>query len=440
MLNIATALPVTVTLAKNLQDYSLVNRGVLDTLGAAVPMVALARNENERREKILDRSIVIGSAFLLAPVHAWLIMRAVAKRSNIAHQLMTLSYKDLQSVESLKLGIQKLTQTVIPPLDLGKFHKKLNLPRHINEALRKKLINAKTYMLIPDLITECLIFANLGWMTNFFTLKLTGKHQFTGEMSAVPEKALDDLYQEDSEFQNDEGSRKLLTVGAAFAVPIALGLFLRKAMMTVPKKTGVLGRLLRKLKENAFYFDYKKGVWMSLSTLGVVIAMQFLGQVLAARSERERRENLIREGMLNVVFFWGNALWMRLISKSIFKRLKIPVETSIQKVMEKAPAGLKRKAGTIASVSYLGSFVLNTLSLSGVVVFNNHLTTQQVREDSAKLHAKNFLKLYGHGELRQKKLFAQYGFSKATLSSNDYNRLRGGQYHLRQSNRQAELQ
>ncbi len=389
-------MPTSVALTQKLQEYSLVNRGVLDTLGAAVPMVMLARNEEERREKMLDRTIVIGSAFVLAPLHAWLIMRGVARRHGIAPALMKLSYAELQSVEALKKGLHRLRS------------QKINVPGvpAIDEALRQTLVKAKTQMLVPDLIIECLIFASVGWITNFFTRTLTGKHQFTGEKSAVSEDALDELYENEAAFQQDERWRKLLTTGMALVAPIGLGWLLQKALLT-PKK--VLGILFQKIREKAHYFDYKDGIWMSMPTLGVVVCMQFLGQVMAARSERERRENLIREGMLNFVFFWGNALWMLLLSKMLFKPLKIPVETAIRKVIDRAPAGLKQKAGKIASAAYLTSFLLNTLTLSGVVVFNNRLTTRQVREDAAKLYAKKLTQLHQTGgAVKHKKPFEQY--------------------------------
>ena len=41
--------------AMYLQEYDLVSRGILDTLGAAIPIISLARTPQERKEKILAR-------------------------------------------------------------------------------------------------------------------------------------------------------------------------------------------------------------------------------------------------------------------------------------------------------------------------------------------------------------------------------------------------
>jgi hypothetical protein len=51
------------------QDRPLLNRAVLDTAGYAAPSIALTRDPVERKEQTLDRILVIGSAFFLAPRH-----------------------------------------------------------------------------------------------------------------------------------------------------------------------------------------------------------------------------------------------------------------------------------------------------------------------------------------------------------------------------------
>ncbi len=99
------------------------NRGILDTLGAAVPYISLARNPQERREKIVDRSIIIGSAFVLAPLHAWFFMRAMAKTLRIQPELMRVSFSHLKNTETLKQGLASLRR------EIPKLRKKVLVPR-----------------------------------------------------------------------------------------------------------------------------------------------------------------------------------------------------------------------------------------------------------------------------------------------------------------------
>ena len=89
-----------------LQTYPMVNRGVLDITGAAGPMIALARNKTERKERILERSIVIGSVFGLAPLHAILFRSLESWRIKLPRSTMGISFRNLTSETDFKHSLQ----------------------------------------------------------------------------------------------------------------------------------------------------------------------------------------------------------------------------------------------------------------------------------------------------------------------------------------------
>ena len=279
-----------------IQEHDLVSRGVIDTLGTATPIIGMARTPQERREKIIDRIVVIGSLFILAPLHAWVLMQGAAKINRIPSALMALSFKQLQGPKTLQHALRTLSQKA-PVL---KRIASLSNTRQL-EQLRQKVIAAKVDMFVPDLTLECLIMGGVGWITNFFSRKLTGRNRFSGELKATSEENLEALYKKERGYQNTERYRMLATLGISFATPLILGYLLKKSMQPRFQK----GAFLKWCRQRAPWFDYHNGYWMSSTTLWTVCNVQLSGHLLSARNARELRENFIRENMLTFICMQG---------------------------------------------------------------------------------------------------------------------------------------
>jgi len=369
-----------------LQGNHLLNRGILDLFGACIPMIALTRNKTERREVTLERAMVLFSAFILAPLHAALFVWLSSR--NVPRQLMRLSLKELISIPALKTGVEGLKR------DIPKKMAKIQWGEHIlDETLRKKLINAKTKMFIPDLILESLIFANMGWILNAFTKKKTGKDQFSGEMKAVDEKSLDELYKKEHAKKENKLTKHIATLGLPFIVPIGLGLVLRNTVLKGDKAKGAL----KTLQNIAHRFDYRHGIWMGIGTLVVVVAMQYLGSLLAARSPRELKETFIRDGLTNFSFFLGEPLFMWLVTQGLFRKLKFTPHVEIPKIIASAKPEHQLRAGKIASGAWVGSFILNVGFLTSIIVLFNHLTINKVKQEAGKLEGEKLQTLFNNG-------------------------------------------
>lgn len=114
------------------QDWAMINRVVLELTGVNVPKLALTRNDAEFKEVLFRQSVVLLAAFILAPLHAVAFSRLFSR--NFEHALMKLSYRNLVSVDALKIGIQKLEQEnkIFQPLG------------NVDDVLRQKLVRAKT--------------------------------------------------------------------------------------------------------------------------------------------------------------------------------------------------------------------------------------------------------------------------------------------------------
>lgn len=244
------SLPVTslwANTAANLQRYPFLNRGVLDIFGMCPPVIALARNKEERREKWIDRIIVVGAAFVFAPVHARLFLRGVSKRFGVPKEWVTASSKVLQSSERFAEALQsgEWKSWVKSPKRMAavaeSVEKILGSPERI-EAARKNVIRAKSWMMIPDVALEALILSNAPFFTNFVTRKLTGKGQFTGEKGSVSDAEWNALYADktDAERKKKERNNQMAMLAAAVAIPAVVGLGVRAALM---KGAGAKGRI-----------------------------------------------------------------------------------------------------------------------------------------------------------------------------------------------------
>lgn len=374
---------------KLFQERPLLNRAVLDTVGYAVPSILLTRNPIERKEQTLDRILVIGSAFFLAPLHAWLFLRLFSRKLP-SEMLMRLSYKDLFNTKGFQAALPRLKQELLQD-SLGKqvwaIPKRLLTDNAFANRIRQQVIQQKSHMLLWDLLTEALIFTNLRFVTNWFTRTLTGKNQFSGEYGVAEQEKLDKLHQKNKQGERfTEQQKQIFNTVLALLVPPLVALGLRRAMLQ-PQNQSFWAKGLRRI---AGGFDYNKGIYLGMGALGVIIAMQLLGYAMAARDKYELREKMLVQNIGNFIFFFGNWTWMQLLGRTILGQSKLPAVRSVQEAMDKvAKQGGSmpkvKQASRWAATFYWLCFLLNNLSFASLVVATNKSTVQQVKTDVAQL-------------------------------------------------------
>ncbi|MBX2859652.1 MAG: hypothetical protein KTR14_00325 [Vampirovibrio sp.] len=408
------------------QDTALMNRAVLDTVGYGIPSVALTRNPTERKEQTLDRILVIGSAFFLAPLHALLLMRYFGRKLP-SKELMRVSYKHLKSLPEFKQGLEEVAKNIVRD-SRGK--KSWTIPEKLlkddkyADSIRKQLIDAKSHMLLWDLLIEASILMNIKFITNWVTRKKTGKNQHAGEQGVVSADKLDNLYKEyDKKKRFSEKFKQSLGMMMALVISPTVALGLRHAMRH-PDKQNVVLKGLRKIADK---FDYKRGIYISMLPLGILVGLQYLGYLMAARDKHELREKATVQGIGNYIFFFGNATWMYLLGKTVLRKAKIKPTLGIQENVDRLKkagksAPLITKAATGAAAFYWLCFALNNLSFAGLVVGNNHATTKKVKKEAEALAVKQQLeKLAGVGKgpyqpiQRQPWPFVNQSFSQINL-------------------------
>lgn len=374
------------------QQAQLLNRGVLDAVGST-PFVLLARNPIEKKERWLDRSLVIGSAFFLAPLHGWLFLKLFSK--NLPHSnLMRVPFSSLKSLAGFKQALKNVVNEI--RLD-SRNQNQWQIPKRVltdkryAETLRKQVMKSKLHMLQYDLITEAAIFANIGYIKNWALKKSTGRNQFTGEYGIASQNTLDNLkaYNAAKTKQSiSENFKFYLNNLVAIVTPIATTAIIKKHLTQTKAKAG----FQQWLGKNLHWFDYNKGIFMGLGAIGVVVAMQFLGALMAARDKYERREVFIRENLLNYIFFFGSWTWMKLAQKVMRLPNTFYLTQPLSQVLRlkqnqvHIPKAAINKAKSAAAF-YWGCFAANTVCLAAVILGNNKLTHMVIKKDINKMQS-----------------------------------------------------
>ncbi|MCA9799396.1 MAG: hypothetical protein KC474_07580 [Cyanobacteria bacterium HKST-UBA04] len=389
------------------QKLYLVNKAVLELVGHDVPVIALAKNNDERKERYFRQALVFFFVFLIAPLHARFInhafskgvapppvLKALAKAGVSSDTLMKLPSTALQSTKALGKGLRTFfNETLGKPMPAV-------LARAVGEPLRKRMVRAKTAFLMTDLALQGGFFMSIGWLKNLFAKRfLTGSMQFSGERGIVAQNKLDKLYEAQQRRQKlSRVAKAAYTTAIGIAVPALVGLALRRSLLAPVAGKGLVGAL----RKRAHWFDYNHiGKWplVSLAPFAIVGYLNDLGDILSSRSKREAIENGIKVS-LSTLFIFGDLLWMKGLS-AVFKnpdRVPLSCRTFVHRTVDWArqTAKLKRwpvrkakrfidRVSSRAAKFYLASFALNTSAVAAIVLFMNHMTRTTLKSDVKKL-------------------------------------------------------
>lgn len=393
---------------RQFQQTYLLNKAVLEVVSTDVPYIALAKQKEERQERFFRQALILGFVFCFAPLHAKLFSVELSKLglgkqlSQVLQDqkvpvdaLMQLSFKHLSSSEALKTGAEALFKEKFPTMDFNKVR-----PFVEAEGFRNKLLNTKTGFLLMDMATEGLFFTSLALIKNWFSKGFIMKNdQFSGEQGIVSQQTLSRIHEKDKQEQTIGQSLKgALAVGSGFLVPAAVAAMLRASLLNPAEKNGVL-KTVRQWADKFDYQHFKIGnvVWPTIAMVpfSIVCLLSDFGDILNARSPREATENTVKSST-SLFYLFGELLWMPILAKVLTHptlqpplNIRTSIEKSIRWVEEQASKhgwqqDKTNKAVTEmasqATLSYTASYVLNTVSIAGIITLMNHYTRQTIKE------------------------------------------------------------
>jgi hypothetical protein len=371
----ATVLPAWTRPILFMQDNALLNKAGFELIAVDPAKYIAGKTKQEKQERLFRQAFIFFLAFVFAPAHARAFAAGTRKLFGLSPELFNTSFTHLQNSTQFQeyLKVSGITHT----------------HPQSPEALRKKIIQAKTFFLTLDIGLEGLLFASLGWLKNQFGKLLSGTNTFSGEVGIVDDKTLTKIYQKDQEKHKklEENKKLMISAGMGSLIPgVVLGL-LQEALLA----RNTLGKLLQPCAKWAHFFEHKMlGKWPLLTNAAflMIALISDAGDILNARSPRERRETAVDHLSLDFIFFGGEHAFMYGFHKLFQRNSAIPAGSHIKEVMAKVPENLKREAGLFASKSFLASYFASAGLIFTSLLFCNHLTRSTVRKEAAEIQAK----------------------------------------------------
>lgn len=382
-------LPGWVSTVASFQNVGFFSKALLDAAAFDIPYAVNAKNEQERRERIVQGGLIMTFAYGFSPVHSTLIAKLFHQGIKTAptkdrKDLFRLHYKDLENPTVFAESLKK----TLPHLNLNK---------EAQALLQKQIFHAKTSHLIVDLAMEGLLLTSVPFLAKMSTQLLTGDTHFIGERNLAKKEDLNALYkQEDQEKTGDKWFNMMTTLALGAGLPAGVGFAIRHALEDKSKSSNVIVSFFKKVAPK-FEYDYlklEKPKWLKpilkdvpllpVAALVPVFLAFDLGSLMSSRSKREFKETAIQKPFLFSCFFFVTPAIFRLLNKGAES-----IQERLQKLVDaKASQQEINRVGRYSALSFLGAYLSTILITIGVVNWTNQMTRQGIQDDVKALHQK----------------------------------------------------
>ncbi|MDR1168668.1 MAG: hypothetical protein LBK53_07270 [Heliobacteriaceae bacterium] len=412
-------------ISAELEQNIPLSRGVIDIFGSDIPWLIMANNNAERMEKARRMSIVFVLLFLspmaLLPVFNRIAMKYGSKlvKSVLSdnHKIIHISNKELTDAASMKKGLEKLSSNYEngpienlfrkitgkkkqkpleyqPMLEDIKTRYNLKTDEQALEKLRRKLINTKNGVMCADYLFSSLSLGSVGFINNAITKKKTGQSGFSAEFSMADKET---VAKRADNYEKTWKQRYAALLGISFALGIGVPLAVRHGL------TGNTGKFAGFMKRQVSKFDYEKGIYMSRWSLllGNIIACH-TGAVLANRNVTETKDNILRFGMADALFFGGDLVVGSVLGRLSDRFLKTNLidKTDGKKLLPRLKPMKTltnpRERKTACGLYWLNLAIISASMGFGVPALANRITRKDVQKElkSKNIQEFDFLKQF----------------------------------------------
>lgn len=304
-----------------IESNTLLNRGILDIFGYAVPTALNANNEYEARERITGSLTYFAIAFLSPLVMMPLFNRHFLKKAGIIEnfkdkgvEIVRLSKKYLIDDEkTMREGIKDLiydlkdnpntsekTRKKFKNVDKD-FHAILDRFKGKEDLLRESLLRAHTKIAMSDYLSTSTMFIASCFGVKELTKRFTGRTGFSAEYKMADE----DYTKKKSEKHEKNKTAKIIASSViAIAGSVLINKFVQKSFLNKNAKG-----LMKRIRENAEKFNYTDGKFMKILPYFLITIVGDLAPFLmSARDKYELRDAAVRQAFCMAVFFGGDAV------------------------------------------------------------------------------------------------------------------------------------
>lgn len=283
-----------------IQSHTLLNRGLTNIGGCAIPNAIMSNTKAEALERIGMSTLTVSFAFIMPLFLLPRYNRYFLSKNGIVKNFQNNEKKIIQvskeyltgNAEKMVDGIKKSAKDLKAEKD---FENILLRFKGREEELRKKLLKAHEGILRSDFMSTGLLMGSIPWIATGITELKTGRKGFSATFDMLEEKEI-------SKQEHRQNKLKRLLGTLAFA--LIPGVIISKGVTA-----GLNAEKMNFIKRNAQNFNYTSGVSMSKTVNALKWAFTgFLAKLPSSRDKYELRDRAAREGGTFLMFFGGDFL------------------------------------------------------------------------------------------------------------------------------------
>lgn len=402
------------------QTNDLLYRTALDITGFDLPLLYTSRNEDERRENLVNAFIGTIGGFLVVPLEALALNKFFAsKYLNKNNSFFNLNWKHLDAgkegdaIKHLEKRLQDQKTRLENPNWLDKIdfvkkgiHKSIkNTESAIKEiqknpSVLKKVYKAKKYVLLPDLLLNSVIMLSIAPLKVFVTKHFAKKDRFTGTQNYLSDKDLNKLVKK----ENKDSLKKIIQAGLCL-IPFTVAFLAHKSVKSSLDKGLKPNKLMEKIRNK---MDYTSGIYLTSGTLLFILSGKILNSLNWARDKYERAETLLKYSLIVPSFWFGDYIFNGNIAKATDKLLaksgkfekgtfinsqksgswgahSHEIKDVIRNINSKYGGKKANLAGKIATGVFVTGFLAHSFAMMGIFQLGNAVTKKWVTKDLSKL-------------------------------------------------------
>lgn len=398
-------------LTNQIQENTLLNRGLLDVGGLAVPQIIMSNNKDEQVERGVMETIYFISSFMAPYVILPIFNKTFLSRNGIVkdftnneRKIIEVSKKYLvkdakfmidgirETAKAIEHEAEKRGKKIAVSTD---FEKVIARFKGKENELKHKLIKAHEGVLFSDFLTTALMWCATPWAAMEITKLRTNRSGFSATYAMIDEKQS----HKNAEKHEREKKKKLLISAIIGIIPSLLFPKIVTEGLKSPNPN-----IIKKFAES---FNYTKGIFPSKTVFAAIwILCDYPSSIIAARDKYEKRDKAIRSAAQIAVFFGSdfllnnlfgrlsdNVLQTKIMDRSklgdkagFFKKLAMQPKSfsAIEDLKEISPKILKRTKSVGAGLYWM-TLIANMLILGfGLPTVLNKMLRKSVKADTAK--------------------------------------------------------
>lgn len=310
------------SITSKIQENTLLNRGLLDLGGIAVPQMIMSNNKDEKVERGLMQGLYFVTSFLtpfiLLPIFnkKFLIKNKIIETiKNDEKRIIEVSKKYLAgSIDDMVKGIRETAKNIekealkkgTSTTIVNDFENILN---RFEDKKKLKNILLKTHekVLMSDFSTTALMWCATPWISMGVTKLRTHRSGFSTTYGMIDEQKTKAIAQKlEKEKKKKLFASALLSIAPAIIFPKLLTKGFKNA-------DSILGKLVRKAPEA---FNYTKGMFPSKAIFAAIwMLADYPSSIISARDKYERKDRAIRGLGLVTAFFAGDFIMNNILGR-----------------------------------------------------------------------------------------------------------------------------